>query len=747
MTLLSFAGQGLNLSHESLQATQLTSLLSVWVLVGLFYYLNRYTKRGYFTLWMVGWLFYALWLTLALGLGSAVESGILRGCRQWCIGATAAFLFWGTLGFVGMRPRSKMMGLFIAFLLVWSIVGALSIEGRSMFEFPFFALIGIVGLATSWSFYRYRRQQGYIGAGLLMFGFALWAVHMGGYPFWYGDELATSSLLIATVLQLFIAVSMIILVLEEVRATSQLALEQVISIKKEKAVLLTRVNSTEERYRSLFDQASEAILIAAASDLRILELNKTAEQLLGITREEAPKQFLHSFFHVSVGSGDLPLTGQAWFEWISTRRQVTLAKRNGGLSQAEVDPAPVEFEGQRAYQFFVREITDRLRLEQQLRQAEKLSALGQMISGVAHELNNPLTVIKGYLDLVIAHHALSGETKADLEKVSHECERATKLVKNFLAFARDVPIRREIVRVNDLIQRLAELRKIELLLARINLDVDLDENLPLTLADPDQLHQVLVNLITNAIQVLVERAPVIPGRIRLASAFSGGLIRLAVEDNGPGVPQKLENRIFEPFFTTKVVGTGTGLGLSIAHRILTDHGGRIYYHTSSLGGAGFYLEIPAVSEDTMTSAIAPLDSVAPPALRRMDASARILVLDDERHIAELLSEMLRLLGHDPTTCLSPIQALEALESGPFDLILSDFRMPVMNGQEFYLRVREMDPKLASRIIFLTGDVLNEETHGFLKSSGNMHLAKPFQLPALEAVIHEVLAQAREPASR
>jgi len=745
MTLMSVAEPGLNLSHDSLQATQLTSLLSVWVLVGLFYYLNRYTKRGYFTLWMVGWLFYAFWLTLGLGLGTSVETGLLRGCRQWCIGATAAYLFWGTLGFVGMRPSAKLMSFFIVFLLVWSIFGALWIEGRWWFELPFFILIGVVGLATSWSFYRYRRRQGYIGAGLLMFGFAFWAVHIGGFPFWYGNELATSSLLIATVLQLFIAVSMIILVLEEVRATSQMALAQISSIKKEKAVLLTRVNSTEERYRSLFDQASEAILIASAADLRILELNKTAEQLLGISREEAPKQFLHSFFHVSAGAGELPLTGQAWFEWIASRRQVTLAKRNGGVTQAEVDPAPVEFEGQRAYQFFVREITDRLRLEQQLRQAEKLSALGQMISGVAHELNNPLTVIKGYLDLVIAHHALSGETKADLEKVSQECERATKLVRNFLAFARDVPIRREVVRINELIQRLAELRKIELLLARINLEVRLDANVPPTMADPDQLHQVLVNLVTNAIQVLVERETVTPGNIRLTSAFSDGRIRIGVEDNGPGVPKDLENRIFEPFFTTKVVGTGTGLGLSIAHRILTDHGGRIYYHASSLGGAGFHLEIPAVAESISAAAPAFEAGETPPALRRADAAARILVLDDERHIAELLSEMLRLLGHDPTPCLSPVQALRALETGPFDLILSDFRMPVMNGQEFYLRVRERDPKLAARIIFLTGDVVNEETHGFLMSSGNMHLAKPFQLPALEAVIHEVLAKAREPA--
>jgi PAS domain S-box-containing protein len=745
MILTSAPGRVPNFPHESLQATLLASLLSVWVLVGLFYYLNRYTKRSYFTLWTVGWLFYALWLTSALGLGTAAGSGLFGALRQWCIGAAAAFLFWGTLGFVGARARPNLMALFIIFLLAWSIAGFLQFGQGRLFEFPFFGLVGLVGLAISWSFYRYRRRQGYVGAGLLIFGFALWALHTAAYPFWSGaDETEISGLLIATALQLFIAVSMIILVLEEVRETSRNAIEQVSTIKKEKAALLTRVSSTEERYRSLFDQASEAILIADAEDLRILELNKTAEQLLGVSREEAGKRPLPSFFHVSAGSGDLPRTGREWFEWISARRQLTLVKRNGSLNQAEVDAAPVEFEGREAFQFFIREVTDRLRLEQQLRQSEKLAALGRMISGVAHELNNPLTVIKGYLDLVIAHHPLSDGTKSDLEKVSHECDRAANLVKNFLDFARDVPTRREPVRINDLIQRLAELRKIELLLAGLDLDLELDPRLPLAMADPDQLHQVLVNLVTNAIQALVERENGPRGKVRVTAAFVGGLIRISVEDNGPGVPPELENRIFEPFFTTKAVGTGTGLGLSIAHRILTDHGGRVYYHASPLGGAGFYLEIPAGTEGAAAAPARKRDE-ARQAARQAGAGARILVLDDEKHIAELLSEMLRLLGHDPTPCLSPVQALKVLEGGGYDLILSDFRMPVMNGQEFYERVREKDPKLASRIIFLTGDMVSEETHGFLKGSGNSHLAKPFQLPALQLLIDQVIAKAREPA--
>jgi two-component system NtrC family sensor kinase len=742
MTFFTALGQDFSFTRESLQATLLASLLSVWTLAGVFSYLNRYTKRSYFTLWTVAWLFYAMWLTLSLGL---LQGGSLEWIRAWqqgSVGVTAAFLFWGTLRFAGARVRPRTMGLVLVFLLCWSVLGARELGDRRVFEWPFFGLVGVVGLATAGSFYRYRRRHRFIGAGLLMFGFGLWAVHMAAVPVFYAsDDLATCGFLLAAVLQLFIAVSMIILVLEETRASNRLALAQVAALKHERKSMTARVNSTEERCRSLFDQASEAIVIASAADLRILDLNKPAERLLGVARDAATLRTFASFLHVSAGSRELPRAGEDWREWIAARREIHLAGGSSGLLAVEVDSAPVEFGAKPAFQFFMREVTDRLKLEQQLRQSEKLSSLGRMISGVAHELNNPLTVIKGYLDLVVANHAISEGTRKDLEKVSRECDRATKLVKNFLAFARDAPVRREPVRLNELIQRLADLRKIELLLGRVDFEVELDPDLPLVHADADQLHQVLANLITNAIQVLVDLDPALPRRIRVETGVVGGMVRVAIEDTGPGVPRELENRIFEPFFTTKMVGTGTGLGLSIAHRILTDHGGRIYHKRSPLGGAGFYLEIPPAAADQREPVASSPPAVVLSSARPASVGIRILVLDDERQIAEMLAEMLTMLGHEPRACVAPAQALEVLEEESFDLILSDFRMPGMNGAEFYARVREMDASLASRIIFLTGDVVNEETGAFLAATGNAHLGKPFQIAALAAVIEESAARA------
>jgi CheY-like chemotaxis protein/anti-sigma regulatory factor (Ser/Thr protein kinase) len=377
-------------------------------------------------------------------------------------------------------------------------------------------------------------------------------------------------------------------------------------------------------------------------------------------------------------------------------------------------------------------------LEQQLRQAEKLSALGQMISGVAHELNNPLAVIKGYLELILRRDELKMQTRTDLEKVANESNRAAKLVNNFLSFAREQPTHREAVDLNDLVKRVAELRRLDLQNTRVELRLHLDAQLPATHADPDQIQQVLVNLLNNSIHALSETPRT--GRVQISTQRKEDTVRITVEDNGPGVPPEVLPYIFEPFFTTKDVGKGTGLGLSIAHSILADHGGRIAYQPSAIGGAGFVLELPVVSPHADAQSLAlpaasPSGNGAP-----AEHSARILVLDDEQSIAELLGEMLGLLGHSATLCHAPADALEMIDRREFDLIISDFRMPKMNGQEFYQHAVQKKPELARRVVFLTGDVVNEETQAFLQSTGNPHLSKPFQLARVERIVEDMLQQ-------
>jgi CheY-like chemotaxis protein len=206
--------------QEYLKATLMISLLTVWVLVGLFYYLNRYTKRDYFAIWTAGWLFYALWLTTGLSLGAAPLGSALFIAKQCCVSLSAAFMLWGSLRFLGLPVRQTLFGVFMLFLVVWTIVSPQVITSLVQIQMPIFILLGSSSLFAGTCFFRLRKQKAFVGAGMLSLGFLLWGVYLGTYPLSqeYGS-LYSAGFFISAVLQLFIAVSMIVLVLEEVRDT------------------------------------------------------------------------------------------------------------------------------------------------------------------------------------------------------------------------------------------------------------------------------------------------------------------------------------------------------------------------------------------------------------------------------------------------------------------------------------------------------------------------------------------------
>jgi signal transduction histidine kinase/ActR/RegA family two-component response regulator len=738
-------GFDFNFPPEYLRAALVLSLLTVWVLVGLFFYLNTYTRRRYFSLWTAAWLFYSLWLTLAIAVEGGNDSPLVTMLRQWCLSAAAVCLLWGSSVFHNLKPRQTSFGLFTLFLFAWSYVGAYHLDHQPLARVPGFLLMGLASGVTAWAFYKFRLRREYIGAGLLSVGFALWGAYLLAYPLLeHAREYTSPGFLFSAVLQLFIAVSMIVLVLEEVRSSNKLAFQQLRSQRAERTVLQRRMASTEERYRRLFDQAHEGILIVSAEDLSILEMNQTARYLLGIGPSPARSYCLAGFLQDANPTDPVPPATGDWSQWAVRQHFVNVLRPDASVVPVEMDGARIEFDGRPAYQFFLRELTERTRLEQQLRQAERLSALGQMISGIAHELNNPLAVIMGYLELIVQRHDLSPQTRADLQKVVRESQRAAKLVSNFLSFAREQKHRREAVQINHVIQHVLELRQHELRIAGVRVETELEEHLPETAADPDQVQQVFINLIGNAVHAMVELDP--PHHLRVTSRREGDFIRVTVADSGPGVPPAIRARIFEPFFTTKEVGTGTGLGLSIAHSIMTEHGGRISYEDAPGGGACFVLEFPLVTppaaagskpQDGFETSVHPAPVTANPA-----PPANVLVLDDERAIAEMLSEMLSLLGHRTTVCHSGTQALEALERHRFDVILSDFRMPGMDGREFYLRAAERHSEVRHRIIFLTGDVVNEQTREFISTIGADYLGKPFHLDRVEQAVNRILQRTR-----
>jgi PAS domain S-box-containing protein len=705
------------------------SLLSVGVLVGIFFYLNYFTRRPYFTIWAAGWLFYSLWLTLNFSLGVQDDAEWLMMVKQWSLSATALFLLWGGARFLGQRVSQTLAGLFGSFLFVWSYYGAYTLEDPLQIRLPICGLIAVTCLRVGYSFLAYRQRREYIGAGLLAVGFWLWGLFHLGFPFlYYVPELLGAGYAIATVLQLFIAVSMIILVLEDSRHAQTMAFANLGQQTEAKAALRSQAEATEERYRSLFENAGEPIIIAEGEDLRTLEINRAATRLLGLAAPPPAGQPLLDY------CANLPPGNAGAIERLRALRPLQIKRADGSVAPVEVNIMPIRYGDRPAVQMFFHELTERAQLEQQLRQAEKLAALGQMISGIAHELNNPLTVVKGYVELILHHRQLEPEVRAELQKVAHESNRAAKLVKNFLAFAREHPPQREMINLNELTERVLELRKFAVRVAGVEVVANLEPALPATLADADQIQQVLVILVNNALQAM--SANQTGGRLAISTRLENQRIVLRVNDNGPGVPPHLEQKIFEPFFSTKEVGSGTGLGLSIAHSILVEHQGKIRHERPAEGGACFVVELPLVTGEPAVAAGGSTPAAASEPETVVAPGLEVLVLDDEPAIAELVREMLRILGCRATSCTNPHEALELLKNGSFSIIFSDIRMPTMDGRQFYAAVRQQDPKLAERIIFLTGDTVNEETRVFLQTVGNLHVGKPFQFEALRDAVQK-----------
>jgi len=367
--------------------------------------------------------------------------------------------------------------------------------------------------------------------------------------------------------------------------------------------------------------------------------------------------------------------------------------------------------------------------QSQLVQAEKMSAVGLLVSGVAHELNNPLAGVVGYSQLLLKED--TGEKiRRGLEKINKEAERCKKIVQNLQTFARKRKPQKESIGINGILESTLELRSYQLRVDNIVVETDLDPVLPKTMADFHQLQQVFINILVNAHQAMMEKGG--GGKLRIRTRQENGWIRAEIQDSGPGVSEENLPRIFDPFFTTKDVGQGTGLGLSICYGIIEEHRGRIWARNRPEGGAVFTVEIPIIE-----SARPAEEKKAPSAAAgsAMDLRGRnILVVDDELTIVDILYQVLKSDGFRVDTALSGSAALKKLEKERYDIIISDLKMPGMSGQELYDRVRRLDESLARRIIFSTGDVVSSETRSFLEESGNTYLQKPFELEAMRQAV-------------
>ena len=449
-----------------------------------------------------------------------------------------------------------------------------------------------------------------------------------------------------------------------------------------------------------------------------------------------------------------PAARSAFLERLVEERSVT----DYLLRMRRVDGSPIWLEitaraepltaGTVHIEALLRDVSERRRIDdadrdlyQQLLQAEKMAALGQTISGVAHELNNPLATIRSWAERLTT--LTSDEARRGATVILGEAERAARIVRSLLTFARKRQSTRAMVDLNRIVTETLALRSYGQRVTNIEVVIELATGLPHVFADAHQIKQVLLNLLINAEQAMLSAHGRGTLLVRTRHDKERDAVVLEVTDDGPGVPIDLESKIFDPFFTTKEVGTGTGLGLSVAYAIVQEHGGRIRLRTTALagaaatsasGGASFVVELPVSLPAGANRGQAPpsssMDSVT---------GSRILLVEDERALAAAVAEALTDAGLQVDHAGDGEEAFARVRQGTYDAVICDLKMPRVDGMMLYRAIAAATPTLARRVIFVTGDVAGTDAERFLEESGCRWLAKPFRLADLLAALRAVLA--------
>jgi PAS domain S-box-containing protein len=563
--------------------------------------------------------------------------------------------------------------------------------------------------------------------------------------------------------------------------------------------LRERLVSSEERYRTLFEESPDALLVSAL-DGTVLDANEAAVRLYKVNRGE----ILGRYFGQLICADEREMARRRQIVWAQGRGTFSDHGRrpDGSEFPVEVEVRVVELGGQRRFLQLVRDLSDQERLTRELLQAQKMEAIGQLVSGVAHELNNPLAAIIAFSQLLRGDTRLPEDMKHDAGLLVQEADRTRRIVQNLLDFARARPPERRPTGIGVLVQSVLELQSYALSTNRIQVKVDIPATLPTVDLDRAQLQQVLLNLTINAIQALRGHERKTPARLWVTASLvkpsspSGATrneklledqqrVRITIRDDGPGVPDSDRARLFDPFFTTKQPGEGTGLGLSVSFGIVAAHLGHLWYEPGPGNvGSSFIIELPVTARtgderipadppgpttkpvdraqpsrktkvakgSGTTPAATPVEAAAPPPQAEGSEPAqpapetarpKVLALDDEPSIRAFLRKALNVAGMDCAPFQDGASALEGMRDMDFDVMLVDHRMAGMSGTEFYEAAIQFRPGLAGRVVFMSGDVLNPDLRGFATQRGIRLLAKPFDIDAVIRVVREVLAAADE----
>lgn len=495
---------------------------------------------------------------------------------------------------------------------------------------------------------------------------------------------------------------------------------------------LTELQALEEQHRMVTENMADALFVLDHAG-RFSHANRAAEVLSGYSREEmSDLTFMDLLIPASHEQVRDRLQRASAGEDVEPHFETELVKKNGQRIPIELMVTSIWKEGVVVGRLAVaRDISERKQMQARLIQVEKLSALGLLLSGVAHELNNPLSVLLAGSELLLKDL----ETERNRRTVStmhRAAQRATRIVQGLLLFSRKRRPARSLVSVNDLLDQTIELFSHQFRTDGVGVEKLYDAQLPRLFVDPHQLQQVFINILSNAHQALREATTA--RRLTLRTELIDQHVRISFSDTGPGIPAEIRERIFEPFFTTKPPGTGTGLGLSVCFSIVQEHGGSIDVESDPGIGTTFTVTLPIGQREAPSVA-----DKTPRIVGEMPAKT-IAIVDDEASVGETLGAMLESLGHRVTVYDSGEAAIADLLAGRFDLILLDLRMPGLDGPALYRLLHSHEPRLAERIIFLTGDVVSPESEAFLEQTGNLYLLKPFTLNEVQQLLATALGR-------
>jgi signal transduction histidine kinase/CheY-like chemotaxis protein len=420
-----------------------------------------------------------------------------------------------------------------------------------------------------------------------------------------------------------------------------------------------------------------------------------------------------------------------------TSQELSLTRQDRSLCPTRatfVDLATLGIRYPSGYIGIFEDLSEQRQLERQLFHLQHLSNLSRIASGVAHELNNPLTAVIGFAELLLGGQELPADLARDLRTIVKQAERSTEVTRTLLDYVHLAQHKVEPVDINAVVRQLAHFCELTEDSERTEIHLDLAEPPLCVLGDAQRLQQVFLNLIDNAEHACHSVDQDCHVWIR-TEPLGTDQLRITVRDNGPGIPSEVQSRIFEPFFTTRPVGEGTGLGLAVSQQIVTQHRGQISFESEASQGTTFFVDLPICapgeSENTCPAPTSYAATTTP--------SARILVIDDERSIGNLLTKVLTKTGHHVDVALDGRQALAKMKQYAYDIVFLDLKIPDLPGQAIYDWIKKNLPQLAERTIVLTGDILSTETISFLEEECTTHLLKPFQLVELRSVLERVWA--------